>query len=32
MSAILPPSRAIWWNSLLDRVEGTWIIIACCGA
>jgi len=28
MSAILPPGRAIWWKQPLDRVEGTWIIIA----
>ena len=28
MSAILPPTRQIWWKQPLDRVEGTWIIIA----
>ena len=28
MSAILPPSRPIWWKQPLDRVEGTWIVIA----
>ena len=28
MSAILPPPQRIWWKQPLDRVEGTWIIIA----
>ena len=28
MSAIQPPSRTLWWKQPLDRVEGTWIIIA----
>lgn len=28
MSAILPPDQRIWWKQPLDRVEGTWILIA----
>lgn len=28
MSAILPPSRRIWWKQPIDRVEGTWIALA----
>ena len=28
MSAILPPAERIWWKQPLDRVEGTWILIA----
>ena len=28
MSAILPPAERLWWNHPLDRVEGTWIVIA----
>jgi len=28
MSAIQPPSDRIWWKQPLDRVEGTWIVIA----
>ncbi len=28
MSAILPPAQRIWWKQPLDRVEGTWILIA----
>lgn len=28
MSAILPPAERLWWNQPLDRVEGTWILIA----
>jgi cytochrome c oxidase subunit 2 len=28
MSAILPPSRRIWWKQPLDKVELTWIAIA----
>ncbi len=28
MSAILPPSDRLWWKQPLDRVEGTWILIA----
>ncbi|MDH5665296.1 MAG: hypothetical protein OEY10_03245 [Nitrosopumilus sp.] len=28
MSAIQPPSRRIWWNQPVDRVEGTWIVLA----
>jgi cytochrome c oxidase subunit 2 len=28
MSAILPPSGRLWWKQPLDRVEGTWILIA----
>ena len=28
MSAIQPPPSRIWWKQPLDRVEGTWIIIA----
>ena len=28
MSAIQPPSERIWWKQPLDRVEGTWIVIA----
>jgi len=28
MSAILPPSERLWWKHPLDRVEGTWIVIA----
>ena len=28
MSAIQPPSQRIWWNQPIDRVEGTWVILA----
>ena len=28
MSAILPPSDRLWWKQPLDRVEGTWIVLA----
>mgnify|MGYP006284078727 CR=1 FL=1 len=28
MSAILPPGEKLWWKQPLDRVEGTWILIA----
>jgi cytochrome c oxidase subunit 2 len=28
MSAIQPPSSRVWWKQPLDRVEGTWILIA----
>lgn len=28
MSAIDPPAQRIWWKQPLDRVEGTWIVIA----
>jgi len=28
MSAILPPSKRIWWKQPLDRIELTWILIA----
>src|SRR3972149_6265816 len=28
MSAILPPEQRIWWKQPLDKVEGTWILIA----
>jgi cytochrome c oxidase subunit 2 len=28
MSAIQPPPDRIWWKQPLDRVEGTWIVIA----
>ncbi len=28
MSAILPPSRRVWWKEPLDRVELAWILIA----
>lgn len=28
MSAILPPGQKLWWKQPLDRVEGTWILIA----
>jgi len=28
MSAILPPSERLWWKHPIDRVEGTWILIA----
>jgi cytochrome c oxidase subunit 2 len=28
MSAILPPSKRIWWKHPLDRVELTWVAIA----
>jgi cytochrome c oxidase subunit 2 len=28
MSAILPPSKRIWWKQPLDRIELTWIAIA----
>lgn len=28
MSAILPPGQRLWWKQPLDRVEGTWILIA----
>jgi cytochrome c oxidase subunit 2 len=28
MSAILPPSDRLWYKQPIDRVEGTWIVIA----
>ena len=28
MSAIEPPAERIWWKQPLDRLEGTWIVIA----
>ena len=28
MSAILPPAERIWYKHPIDRVEGTWIVIA----
>ncbi len=28
MSAILPPTERLWYRHPIDRVEGTWIIIA----
>ena len=28
MSAIEPPAQRVWWKQPLDRVEGTWIVIA----
>ena len=28
MSAILPPSERLWIKHPIDRVEGTWIVIA----
>ena len=28
MSAILPLAERLWWKHPLDRVEGTWIVIA----
>ena len=28
MSAIPPPPSRVWWKQPLDRVEGTWIVIA----
>lgn len=28
MSALLPPAQRIWWKEPLDRVEGTWVILA----
>jgi cytochrome c oxidase subunit II len=28
MSAIEPPAQRIWWKQPLDRLEGTWIVIA----
>ena len=28
MSAISPPTSRVWWKQPLDRVEGTWIVIA----
>ena len=28
MSAILPPSERLWYKQPIDRVEGTWILIA----
>ena len=28
MSAIAPPTSRVWWKQPLDRVEGTWIVIA----
>jgi cytochrome c oxidase subunit 2 len=28
MSAILPPTERLWWKHPIDRVEGTWIVIA----
>jgi cytochrome c oxidase subunit II len=28
MSAILPPSKRIWWKQPLDKVELTWVAIA----
>ncbi|MEB2317947.1 MAG: cytochrome C oxidase subunit II [Pseudomonadota bacterium] len=28
MSAILPPSERLWYRHPIDRVEGTWIVLA----
>ena len=28
MSSLSPPSQRIWWNQPVDRVEGTWIVVA----
>ena len=28
MSALEPPPHRLWWKQPLDRVEGTWIVIA----
>jgi cytochrome c oxidase subunit II len=28
MSAILPPAERLWYKHPIDRVEGTWIVIA----
>ena len=28
MSAILPPAERLWYKQPIDRVEGTWIVIA----
>lgn len=28
MSALLPPAERIWWKEPLDRVEGTWVVLA----
>lgn len=28
MSALLPPAQRIWWKEPLDRVEGTWVVLA----
>jgi len=28
MSALSPPSTRVWWKQPLDRVEGTWIVVA----
>lgn len=28
MSAILPPTRRLWWKQPIDRLEGTWVILA----
>ena len=28
MSAIAPPTQRVWWKQPLDRVEGTWSVIA----
>jgi cytochrome c oxidase subunit II len=28
MSAIHPPTTRLWWKQPIDRVEGTWIVIA----
>jgi cytochrome c oxidase subunit 2 len=28
MSAIEPPAERLWWKQPLDRLEGTWIVIA----
>ena len=28
MSAILPPADRLWYKQPIDRVEGTWIVIA----
>ena len=28
MSALEPPRHRLWWKQPLDRVEGTWIVIA----
>ncbi len=28
MSALQPPAQRLWWKQPLDRVEGTWIVLA----
>ena len=28
MSAILPPTERLWYRHPIDRVEGTWIVLA----